>query len=129
MIRFIDDSTFKGAPFKSPLRPYFYITAKPDLGQIRLRYSEMVTSVTTYTHGGTSCVLIGTGVIGPAENEPQSGRIVVFKAEPGSPMFKLVTSKEVDGAVSSIKQFKERIIAAINYGVTYPHLVVPCKLD
>jgi hypothetical protein len=92
------------------------------MGQIKLKYSEMVTSITTYTQGSTSCVLVGTGILMAGENEPRSGRIIVFKVDPEHSIFKLATSKDVDGAVSSIKQLKGRIIAAINYGVIcLPH--------
>lgn len=80
--------------------------------------------MTSYAHDGTSCVLVGTGILSSGENEPQAGRIIVFKADSETGMFKLEGSKEVDGAVSSIKQLKGRIIAAINYGVR-TFLVVP----
>ena len=66
-----------------------------DLGQVKLKYSEMVTSMTSYAHDGTSCVLVGTGILSSGENEPQAGRIIVFKADSETGMFKLEGSKEV----------------------------------
>lgn len=88
-----------------------------DLGQLALKYSEMVTSITSYVHSGTSCVLVGTSVLRPGENEARSGRILVFKAHSETRMFRLESSKSVEGGVASIKQLKQRIIACISYGV------------
>ncbi|KAG8742174.1 hypothetical protein FRC10_001930 [Ceratobasidium sp. 414] len=95
-LRFIDDSTFG------------------DLGQAKLQYRESVSSVAPYTYAGDSCILVGTGTIHTGENEAHTGRIMVFKADAETRMLKLQYSKEVEGQVSSIKQFKQRIIAAIN---------------
>ncbi|CAE6415445.1 unnamed protein product [Rhizoctonia solani] len=98
-IRFHDDSTFK------------------DLGQHKLKYSEIVTSIGVYTHDGMSYILAGTAIINPGENEPLSGRIILFRQDDENMMIKFQASKDVEGGVSSIKQFGARILAAIGHGV------------
>ncbi|QRW20255.1 DNA damage-binding protein [Rhizoctonia solani] len=97
-VRFHDDSTFK------------------DLGQYKLKYSEMVTSIGVYTHGGNSYILAGTAIINPGENEPLAGRIILFGQDEEN-MIKFKASKDVEGGVSSIKQLGARIIAAIGHGI------------
>jgi hypothetical protein len=86
----------------------------PDLGQVKLNYMEGIMSVAPYTHAGTSCILVGTGVHHDEEQEARSGRILVFKANAETRTFKLEFSKDVEAGVSSIKQLKQRIIVAIN---------------
>ncbi|EUC63468.1 CPSF A subunit region protein [Rhizoctonia solani AG-3 Rhs1AP] len=98
-IRFQDDSTFK------------------DLGQHKLKYSEVITSIGIYAHGTNSYVLAGTAVITPGESEPLSGRIIAFGQDKESSMIKLQASKDVEGGVSSVKQLGARIIAAVGHGV------------
>ncbi|KAJ1303394.1 hypothetical protein OPQ81_011586 [Rhizoctonia solani] len=98
-VRFQDDATFK------------------DLGQHKLKYSEIITSVGTYTHGTNSYILAGTAIVTPGETEPLSGRIIIFGQDEESSMIKLQASKDVEGGVSSIKQLGARIIAAIGHGV------------
>ncbi|QRW06537.1 DNA damage-binding protein [Ceratobasidium sp. AG-Ba] len=78
-MRFVDDSTFN------------------DLGNIKLKFLETVSSVLSYTYAGESCFLVGTGKILSGQNEATEGRIL-----------------DVDGQVSSIQQYKQRIVAAIN---------------
>ncbi|KAF8713343.1 CPSF A subunit region, partial [Rhizoctonia solani] len=97
-VRFHDDSTFK------------------DLGQYKLKYSEMVTSIGVYTHGGNSYILAGTAIINPGENEPLAGRIILFGQDEEN-MIKFKASKDVEGGVSSIKQLGARIIAAVGHGI------------
>ncbi|CAE7225587.1 unnamed protein product [Rhizoctonia solani] len=99
-VRFQDDSTFK------------------DLGQHKLKYSEISTSIGIYAHGTNSYVLAGTAIVTPGENEPLSGRIIVFGQDQESSMIKLQASKDVEGGgVSSVKQIGARIIAAVGHGV------------
>ncbi|KAF8606903.1 hypothetical protein BDV93DRAFT_520522 [Ceratobasidium sp. AG-I] len=98
-VRFMDDSTFK------------------DLGRFELKHGEIVTSIAAYTHSELSCVLVGTAIFRPGENEARSGRILAFKANPETGMFRMESSKNVEGEVASIKQLRQRIIACINYGV------------
>jgi hypothetical protein len=85
-----------------------------DLGQVKLQYMEEIMSVAPYTHAGTSCILVGTGIYRDGEQEARSGRILVFRANAETRMFKLDFSKEVEAGVSSIKQLKQRIVVAIN---------------
>ncbi|CAE6460238.1 unnamed protein product [Rhizoctonia solani] len=98
-VRFQDESTFK------------------DLGQHKLKYSEIITSIGIYAHGTNSYVLAGTAVVTPGESEPLSGRIIVFGQDEESSMIKLQASKDVEGGVSSVKQLGARVIAAIGHGV------------
>ncbi|KAG9120684.1 hypothetical protein FRC07_003723 [Ceratobasidium sp. 392] len=95
-LRFLDDSTFD------------------DLGQVKLQYQEVVYSIAPYSYAGESCILVGTGTIHVGENEARNGRIMLFKADAKTRTFKLENKKDVEGQVSSIKQFKQRIIAAVN---------------
>ncbi|CAE6468853.1 unnamed protein product [Rhizoctonia solani] len=98
-VRFLDDATFK------------------DLGQHKLKYSEIITSIGIYSHGANSFILGGTAVITPGESEPLSGRIIIFGKDEETLMIKFQASKDVEGGVSSIKQLGERIIAAVGHGV------------
>ncbi|CAE6456115.1 unnamed protein product [Rhizoctonia solani] len=98
-IRFHDDSTFK------------------DLGQHKLKYSEIVTSIGVYTHERNSYILAGTAILNPGENEPLSGRIILFAQDDENMMIKFQASKDVEGGVSSIKQLGARILAGIGHGV------------
>ncbi|KAG8686342.1 hypothetical protein FRC09_014193, partial [Ceratobasidium sp. 395] len=75
-LRFIDDSTFE------------------DIVQVKLEYQEQVCSMAPYSYDGELCMLVGTGTIHPDENEAQSGRIMVFKADAKTRMFSLEYSKE-----------------------------------
>lgn len=56
-------------------------------------------------------------ILRPGENEAQSGRIPAFKAHLEIQMFRLESSKSVEGGLASIKQLKQKIIACISYGV------------
>ncbi|CCO29178.1 DNA damage-binding protein 1 AltName: Full=Damage-specific DNA-binding protein 1 [Rhizoctonia solani AG-1 IB] len=98
-IRFHDDSTFK------------------DLGQHKLKYSEIVTSIGVYTHERNSYILAGTAIVNPGENEPLSGRIILFAQDDENMMIKFQASQDVEGGVSSIKQLGARILAGIGHGV------------
>ncbi|KAH7336916.1 CPSF A subunit region-domain-containing protein [Rhizoctonia solani] len=115
-VRFLDDATFKGT-FSTVSEHLDFDMIPLDLGQHKLRYSEIVTSIGVYSHGTNSFILGGTAVITPGENEPLSGRIIIFGQDEESLMIKFQASKDVEGGVSSIKQLGARIITAVGHGV------------
>ncbi|XP_035674429.1 DNA damage-binding protein 1-like isoform X1 [Branchiostoma floridae] len=56
--------------------------------------------------------IIGTAMVYPEESEPKSGRIIVFQYTDGK--LQQVAEKEVKGAVYSLVQFNNKLLASIN---------------
>ncbi|KAI8494230.1 DNA damage-binding protein 1 [Branchiostoma belcheri] len=56
--------------------------------------------------------IVGTAMVYPEESEPKSGRIIVFQYTDGK--LQQVAEKEVKGAVYSLVQFNNKLLASIN---------------
>lgn len=87
----------------------------------RLNFNEYALSILSTKLGDdpTFYYILGTATVNPEEQDPKSGRIIIFKWDDVTSVLTQITEKEVKGACYSLTEFNGKLLAAVNCTVSW----------